>query len=461
MQAPFWIYFLLGFFLCAGRIVEAFSLYSFGFLVPLFAGRSHPPEYPSLIRKLALAFILLFWIFPLHNLIGLISDFSGTLQLTEESIRWKSFLKSKFGSALFLSGLFLWITTLRFRTLSAENLAERDQGSLKPFYLGLGLGSLVLLVFALVQFFTGYHYVEGAAYRPDRVLAGSFYRSSGFFAHPMTLASLSLTITSFCLGTLFAGKGFFGKGFGGKSLADKEHANKGTFGHETSRQEKYLLGAIAGMHSFLVLLSGSRAACLVLIGLLFVSILLGSKWSISRKIGISLSLAVVAGALIWASGLADRFMELAERGLLGDRKVFWQAYTHLFLDSPLFGQGSYQIKYGLLEETYSKLGYGDFARKYNAHNLYLETLASCGILGLILIGICLKKIHLYLAKLLSTHNPAGFNGLLFAFLSQLIFGLVQNTLFLSPPLLCLLTLMVVLIGNRWTVGHPSNQLPQQ
>jgi O-antigen ligase len=60
--------------------------------------------------------------------------------------------------------------------------------------------------------------------------------------------------------------------------------------------------------------------------------------------------------------------------------VFWEVHWQMFKERPLLGHGenlgtAYRTNY------YNALGYQDFQRKYEAHNLLLQILVNTGVIG--------------------------------------------------------------------------------
>jgi O-antigen ligase len=53
----------------------------------------------------------------------------------------------------------------------------------------------------------------------------------------------------------------------------------------------------------------------------------------------------------------------------------------MLLDSPLWGQGYSNMAKGRRVMSYDAMGLRDFPERFNAHNIFFETLANIGILG--------------------------------------------------------------------------------
>ncbi len=89
-------------------------------------------------------------------------------------------------------------------------------------------------------------------------------------------------------------------------------------------------------------------------------------------------------------GVADRQSEYPD-----DRLVFWHAYSVLISRAPLLGHGN-DIETEKVRSAYAEIGMQDFAKKYPAHNSYLQVWAETGFVGLLLfmwwIGSYLRSI---------------------------------------------------------------------
>ncbi len=134
-----------------------------------------------------------------------------------------------------------------------------------------------------------------------------------------------------------------------------------------------------------------------------------------------------------------------------NRQYFWRTYEKMFLDKPIIGQGNYWLKQGVREEYYNKLGYESLSEKYIAHNVYLETLGTTGLLGFTWILVCL----IYLGKAFkrnifykgSSLKPVSC-ALLLAFIANLLHGFTQNVFFDSSVDYIYLGLIVAVMWEK-------------
>ncbi len=190
-------------------------------------------------------------------------------------------------------------------------------------------------------------------------LAGSSFvstlpRAQGFYSHPLTLAYVGLVLFPFVT-VMFL------------------------------RQPKNI-HSIALFIGVLLLLIASKSRAAQAIGFL---ILLWNVWLLlkgkTRLIAIGLLFLSVTGTLITDNPVSSRFHQMVKNpdaagGLVDDRVVFWEVHWQMFKERPLLGHGenlgtAYRTNY------YNALGYQDFQRKYEAHNLLLQILVNTGVIG--------------------------------------------------------------------------------
>jgi hypothetical protein len=80
---------------------------------------------------------------------------------------------------------------------------------------------------------------------------------------------------------------------------------------------------------------------------------------------------------------------------------------------------------------YDALGYKDFPEKFNAHNMFFETISNIGLLGSLIVMFLLFYIYQTLTRLTFgvQLNYKIFKALKFAIVLNLIHGLTQNVFF--------------------------------
>ena len=213
-----------------------------------------------------------------------------------------------------------------------------------------------LAAYMTLQRYWGLDWVHGfSATLPDHRFAYGVYRSSGFMAHPLTLAfsCMLVVLLSFGLGVLFRQK----------------------------PEAKWWFSS--SLMAFLCLvLTGSRFPIVVTILLLGTYAL--HALAKAHKIYSVLFLLVLVGVGVW--GIGHRSAELLDDSRSWTervpRLVFWDVHWQMFQDHPVLGVGYTQKKIKATE-YYEKMGYESLERKYSAHNIYLQTLADSGIVGLL------------------------------------------------------------------------------
>lgn len=272
--------------------------------------------------------------------------------------------------------------------------------------------ALLYTLYMLGQRYYGWNWVHGWDARlGENRFAYGVYRGSGFMGHPLTLAYNAL---------IFSGL---------------------TFGHSlwlwsSRRREAYAwLGLTACLIAILVL-SGSRfpigIACVLLSGGLLLHVLRnsGQRLRILWLIPLTLVLSVLGFLLLTLidPSLSGRFAELSQqsqtREYSFDRLVFWQIHWSIFLDHPWFGSGFSQYDTVLLD-AYYRSGFALLERKYNAHNIYLQTLAELGLLGMLALLVFIGNFLRLAWRFWSSWRHMGWLLLVLGLVSG---GLLQNVL---------------------------------
>jgi hypothetical protein len=257
-------------------------------------------------------------------------------------------------------------------------------------------GFAVWLVFhtayLLLQRYTGVDWVHGlnSVLGSHREAYGVF-RISGFMAHPLTLSYNFALLTLVGINCLLRGI-----------------------------QEK-ALWVITATGFFTLLIGGSRYPIIVLTLLLCG---LEYRQILKYKSKVAAVFVMFMILLWWEGSIIGRFVELfANSGGMIDRfprLSFWQVHFAAFWDQPIFGVGISGREPAMLT-YYNAAGYHD--KIYTAHNVFLQTMADSGLVGLsglVSFYSCLFKS----SKLKSSAS----RGMLSLFLACLLFGLLQNTL---------------------------------
>lgn len=219
----------------------------------------------------------------------------------------------------------------------------------------------ILTAYNVLQRYTGVDWVHGFDSRlGQNRFAYGIYRVSGFMSHPLTFAYNILIFYTLCLTLAFS------------SMARS--------------RERLIWFACAAL--MLVNLTFSSSRWPLLVGVMVSAIFLGLSLKLSLLRLIAIVLLLFSGvAILLATNpqIMGRFAEVFNAdGALHEsipRLVFWKVHFAMFLDHPITGVGLTDLK-GITSDYYQNLGFASFERKYAAHNIYLQTLADSGLIGL-------------------------------------------------------------------------------
>ena len=415
-------FFVLAVLLLGGVAIQAATLYLCGIILPMCFFRRKLSASSLAFGGMGLALVLLHFTFVVGNLLKILFG-----DQPSQDIVFSKFIAGEFSSALLISAFFLLgLAALSCREKRLSPSVDLSLGTIRPmklFCYGMLLGSVILLLYGLVQSATGFDFNHLNAYRPDRLLPNGFYRICGFSSHPVPFAGLTLAVMAF-----FA-----------YLTAVPPYAQ---------RRTRLVTAAIFIIHFVLILLSGSRMAALAAMLVLVVIFLYHVRISPKRK-------AIILGAgaagcllLIAASGLIYRFEESLGNSAVsgfGERATFWKVHWAIFLQNPWLGTGVYWLKNGGREVWYNTLGFAGFANKFNAHNIFLELLVQLGVIGFAVLASCLLAFAKLLKRGLVRGNRAVFyRALRAAFAAELLMGLTENTL--GDALV-----VIMLLGFLWVI----------
>ncbi len=266
------------------------------------------------------------------------------------------------------------------------------------------------IAYMVGQRYLGWDWVHGwQSQLPENRFAYGVFRGSGLMGHPLTLAYNAMIL---CLLSFSHGLWLWTK---------REKRSRQWF-------------AVSGGAMLIIGLSGSRfpifvSSLLVVTGLV---IYLRSFTAMSfKRIGIYsfLTMASLSLLIVWLDphlyGRFHEFLGNSGQGLQGeDRFIFWKIHAELARLHPWMGVGlGYYTS--ILNEAYQQHGLTLLDRKYNAHNIYLQALATSGLLGfcglLTFLGSFLR-LGLKLCAL-SAHL-----GIILLVLATMIGGMMQNIL---------------------------------
>ena len=212
-------------------------------------------------------------------------------------------------------------------------------------------------VYSIYQMIYGWDFVRNL---PVAHVIGVYYRATGFFNMPLTF--------SYVLG-------FWGALALGRSVVDK----KFTFLN--------MLAIFSG--GICVLTSQTRGGWLAYAAVLILAFIF---FSLRQKIYSLLILMIITfGLLQNASFLkrADSIRDVTDKSN-SQRFALWQAHLEIFKDHPLVGVGYGQTE-KMLPEYYEKIHHPEVQFYSYAHNIYIQALASGGLIG----ALCLYGIQLF------------------------------------------------------------------
>jgi O-antigen ligase len=133
--------------------------------------------------------------------------------------------------------------------------------------------------------------------------------------------------------------------------------------------------ALLGPLVAVIALSGSRGAWLALL----VGVVAGVRWSTARRSS-AVVIVLLASVMLVSVGAVDA---IGRGTSVGARLEFWTAAWSSATDNAVRGAGA-----GSFERVWSQLGPEGVSAR-NAHNLYVETLAELGAVGLVLLVLTL------------------------------------------------------------------------
>lgn len=429
---------LLPFFTLAGVALQGAGYYLCAIALPIYyLGIKSKLDRSDLekISFIAILLMTLYAIFPftsvLNSLLGenLIPDHP---LVTMVKLSYKKLLASQISSSIFASGIMI----LAFhyfsgrRHFSGQRPAPQTETTTShltwiyrhSFHKGLLYASCLLFLYTAYQHFTGFDYREEGYLlnSAKRMNESSNYRALGFFGHPLSLSGVSLCLFSYSW-FLFL--------YYRKNEKKKNSKKKAIY---LIFEDK--LFWISLLQLIMLIFSGGRAAFLIGLGMIGLTPLVLYRTQIFSK-KILASILVSVPLIFYFSlkmGLFIRFNELIVRFKGGqiDRFKFWQVYWDMFTDHPWIGHGYAWIKAYKRDYYYHKNGYALLEQKYNAHNTYLEVLANVGLLGALVLCVCIYFIlKTYKCLLRSKDSRPYYYAFLMALLANLINALTQNVFF--------------------------------
>lgn len=444
---------LLPLLLIFGVVVQSGALYLFGIILPAVAllGGFGPlrQRFPTL--GVGLALLALYIVFPLANFWNLprfAASAPGFSGVTSE------FVKSQVTSGVFFSGLALvglsWfrLNPRRGVLSGGTPVSPEDVGiaGLRWFVVGLLAGSVILTVFVAVEHRTGVAWRPFSHHPEPHLDGGGTFRPFGFYGGPLHLAGASLAWVSvawFLFWRWFEAKVC---GLGETRWCLRVFSRQWLF--------PVMLLTIVILQTTMVVMVAGRTAALVNFGVLAV---LPLFVRLRRNRGI---VRLVFGAAMAGCGalamactpLGRRFFDMMHETLdpttssAAQHMVNWQVHWELFKNNPLFGNGSYWLDLFARKQQYELMGYPESLVPHNnSHNIFLEALASVGLVGVFAIAGAII-VGLMLLIRVSRRHPLARSlvaALLVAAAANVAHGFTENTFYSS-------NVAYVYLGILWT-----------
>lgn len=431
-----------------GVALQSGAIYLFALIAPLVIWYRRGQRLASDLPKIAAGLAMLWLIFPIGNLLiwGLDQLFGGFILVDGG----KKLTSSHTPSTVIVTAIVLATAAWLFKRRPASGRAPSSyQPMWRQVFIGYSATVLVVAGYLIAQHITGIDIRAKTGHiGMDNMMPSGLFRVHGFYGHTLSLASNALALTVFF--TILASK-----------LRELRSAS------QSGRWNWQLCSALAMVMLGFVYLAGSRSVMITtfvmaaaiavseagrwrpwLLGALAVGV--AALVAAATIVGIDELLLATLDALRQLPG-GERFAPLIARVQEGEiaaipRLVFWRTHLQMILDAPILGHG-----YGFMGETtqlyYRQLGLGDYFRKYNAHNVYLQFIAETGLLGLVLLGATLRHLWVTLKVWASRcrFRRAWLTAFYWSLAANAVHGLTQNTFFDANVVAVYMMLLTVII----------------
>ncbi|MEI8026404.1 MAG: O-antigen ligase family protein [Pseudomonadota bacterium] len=407
-------------------------------LAPFLSFSLGDPRQRYLLRKLGISLVSIWLLWPVFNVISMFfplrhtlmfptTNWPGPLDIRDFARMSGPVYLSQVPSSVGISGAFLWILS------QVKRRDRRISFSYHAWLLMLAIFCVIFFFYFAYQHVTGFDFRSSQSYLPNMRFPGGSYRIQGFSGHPLTIAGISLSLVGFS-STLF----------------------KKAFIRGSRNQTPLLIILLTNL--FFLFASGGRTALFIALGWLFILAILGAKNFLRWRVIFLLSLVLILAtlSLVFFSSVGQRYLEMAEFGQTGNapnRLTFWRVHWQMFLDSPFWGQGYSHLTKGVRLMYYDAMGLRDFPEKFNAHNIFFETLSNIGALGSLILTALLFRVYFLLKQICATTRTSTslFHALSAGVALNIAHGFTQNVFFdsgVTVVLMCLLWILVWSAADR-------------
>ncbi|MEZ4741951.1 MAG: O-antigen ligase family protein [Bdellovibrionota bacterium] len=377
-----------------------------------------------LVGRLGVLLVFTWLVYPILNIVNyFIKPWGEGIDVYFSPSATKIF-SSQLPSSWLASGVFLLVISKfsRDEKISIDQNKSNFKICFNFWLRGLTIASLVFLVYALFQYFTGFDFRRiGHSLGPQN-LVGNHYRIFGLYGHTLSVSSVGLLLFTFFWYLLFLGRV--------KLMPSME---KYRLYYDSSF---FILAAI---NLCLVIMGGGRTSTITALAIFAFFPLLHVRKKFKKSTLLfwgAFSLIVMVSYIFFTSG-GERILRSLDLLMtkkfseIDARFVFWRIHLNMFLDSPFLGIGASHLKYGARDAYYALFGLEHFYRKYNAHNIYLEVLADIGILGTSLLGLSFFQLWKTIVRLIGGDKflTVLWYALLSSIAANAIHGLTQNVFY--------------------------------
>jgi O-antigen ligase len=305
------------------------------------------------------------------------------------------------------------------------------------FVIACAAWTVVFFSYLLWQHFTGFdHRMPGNILPYHFQLPNGNYRIRGLYGHPLSMAAINLAF-------LFL--------FAFIAAAPKDACRP---------LIRFLSAYVAISHLILLSLTGGRTALAAgILGLPAAFIIrFLPRFGVKRMALAGVGSAALATWIGLGTGTGQRFAEVFTTKI--DRFEFWKVHAKIWFSNPLIGRGPGYLDNGLRDWFYDMYGPENFTEHAVAHNVFLQALADMGIVGIASAAVTFFVMLSCLRRTL--HSPlsqAIIQGLVFAFIANLMHGLTQNTYFDANVTVVYLAFYFVTLFLVWKDDDTTSGAP--